>query len=121
MIFCLSCVVFQDPAAFFRKNEDFLGGAGGRDRRRGSSRDRRPSPGLSYVGETYGLSQNFLESLGLKLPLVNRVFITNVNIAMLKSINLNFLCLDRLWMWSWQALRCFCHGRSRHLVRPSNG
>jgi hypothetical protein len=82
----LSAVEIRDPAAFFRKIKDdtgvdFLdrGGADrGRDRRRAHSRDRRPSPGLPGSGDTFGLSSSFLDSLNLKPPLVNRVFVTNV-------------------------------------------
>jgi len=50
----------------------------GRDRRRAHSRDRRPSPGLPGSGDTFGLSSSFLDSLNLKPPLVNRVFVTNI-------------------------------------------
>jgi hypothetical protein len=75
---------FQDPPAFFRRIKeesgiDFLGGAG--DRRESVRRrplpERRPSPGLRS-NDTYGLSTTFLDSLGLRPPLVNRVFVTNV-------------------------------------------
>jgi RNA recognition motif-containing protein len=72
----------RDPKAFFGKIEqdtgvDFLvRGAG--DRRPAPSRERRISPGLPVAYETYGLSMSFLDNLGLRPPLVNRIFVTNV-------------------------------------------
>ncbi|KAI6182898.1 hypothetical protein M3Y97_00430000 [Aphelenchoides bicaudatus] len=76
----LSVKEIRDPAAFFRKIKDetgvdFLSRDG---ERRAAPRERRPSPGLPLAYETYGLSNSFLENLGLRPPLVNRVFVTNI-------------------------------------------
>jgi len=47
------------------------------DRRR-ESLSPNSSSGWKY-GNTYGLSQQFLESLGVEGPLVSRVFVSNVS------------------------------------------
>ncbi|CAD5206796.1 unnamed protein product [Bursaphelenchus okinawaensis] len=79
----VSAKEIRDPQAFFRKIKeesgiDFLKDTGKRDRVP-ASRDRRSSPVVRGPIETYGLSSSFLDSLNLKPPLVNRVFITNVS------------------------------------------
>lgn len=66
------------------------GGAGNRgdhrgDRDRGGDRERSimdrlgPQPASSGFGNTYGLSTQFLESLGIDGPLHTRVFVANVS------------------------------------------
>ena len=66
-----------------RRRQGPGGGGGGGNmgapmRRRRLSNDLRASPGVGAVGDTYGLNTTFLDSLNLKPPLVNRVFVTNV-------------------------------------------
>ncbi|CAD5209944.1 unnamed protein product [Bursaphelenchus xylophilus] len=79
----ISAKEIRDPQAFFRKIKeesgiDFLKDNNKRDRVP-VSRDRRSSPPLRTPAETFGLSSSFLDSLNLKPPLVNRVFITNIS------------------------------------------
>uniref|UniRef100_A0AC34QL34 RRM domain-containing protein n=1 Tax=Panagrolaimus sp. JU765 TaxID=591449 RepID=A0AC34QL34_9BILA len=72
----------RDPIGFFRKikndigvdflaNRTVLPGRGGNRRREA---DDEP-----VDADTYGLSPSFLAKLNIKLPLVNRVFVTNIS------------------------------------------
>uniref|UniRef100_A0A915CUY5 RRM domain-containing protein n=1 Tax=Ditylenchus dipsaci TaxID=166011 RepID=A0A915CUY5_9BILA len=74
----------RDPVAFFRKvredtGVDFLG-----SRDRGNA-DRRAPPSRTLPSaadsETFGLSPAFLDQLKIKLPLINRIFLTNISYA----------------------------------------
>ncbi|KAI6178184.1 hypothetical protein M3Y98_00473200 [Aphelenchoides besseyi] len=80
----LSAKIIREPIPFFRKIRedtgiDFLARTLERPRGRRVSVERSPSFSQSY--DTYGLSTRFLESLNLKPPLVNRVFVTNISYA----------------------------------------
>ncbi len=74
------------------------GGAGNRgdhrgDRDRGGDRERSimdrlgPQPASSGFGNTYGLSTQFLESLGIDGPLHTRVFVANVSLFINRSMD----------------------------------
>lgn len=58
------------------------------DRGRWSNNDRSSTP--EGWGFTYGLSPAFLESLDIKGPLVNRVFIANVRFGFCRQFQLDF-------------------------------
>ena len=75
------------PSAVLSGKPLFAGHGGGRDRdRRGRSRDRsrrsrdRSQSGPRNFGYTYGLSAEFLESLGIDGPLNTKVFVANVSL-----------------------------------------
>jgi len=71
------------------------GGGGGRERDRGNDRDRSvmdrlgPQASSSGYGNTYGLSSQFLESLGIDGPLHTRVFVANVSLEKIIFKNLS--------------------------------
>jgi len=69
-----------------RPNDDRGNWEGGRD---------NPKGGFVW-GETYGLSQNFLEGLSITPPLVCRVFVANVRKVLVKEA---LYTLDEFYLW----------------------
>lgn len=57
-----------------------MGGGGGVDRDLSALLQNNSSK----FGNTYGLSPQFLESLGINCPLINKVFVANVSIVLTK-------------------------------------
>ena len=57
------------------------GAVGGRMSGSGSGLGTLASPSSTQWSNTYGLSPQFLDSIGISGPLANRIFVTNVSVG----------------------------------------
>lgn len=77
----------RDRVVILRDRDDWGGGGGGRedDQNQQGGQGGGGSGGAKY-GNTYGLSQQFLESLGIDGALIPKVFISNVRLIIALNI-----------------------------------